>query len=102
MTNATFGPNDGALVSRVLIKPTGNTTAGSVRFYLHDGTNWRLCHEIDIAAATPAAASQTTLYTWTPTDSSADVSFVVKFGYKLGASTHNAETFHVAVIGGTY
>jgi len=90
---------DGTRIRRITIKATATTTAGMVRLFLHDGTNFRLWKEVVVAAITPSAAVETF------------EEIIELFGedalslptlYSLRASTHNAETFHVTAEGGNY
>lgn len=86
----TAGAN-GTRVDDVTVVATGTTTAGVVRLFLHDGTNTRLWKEILVAAITPSASVEV----WKARFS--DLALVLEFGWKLQASTHNAETFNVCV-----
>jgi len=90
---------DGTRIRRITIKATGTTTAGMVRLFIHDGTNFRLWKEVIVTAITPSAAIETF------------EEIIELFGedalslpttYSLRASTHNAETFHVTAEGGNY
>ena len=85
------GAASGTRVDDVSIAATGTTTAGVVRLYLHDGTNSRLWKEIMVPANTPSTTNATWSY------SLSDMALVLKSGWKLRASTNNAETFHVLV-----
>jgi hypothetical protein len=85
-----IGPNGGQVRS-VQIIATGTTTAGMIRLYIHDGTQY-IClgadGEIAVTALTPsgtvkAFAQKVTLNRDFPP------------GSKFAASTHNAETFHL-------
>lgn len=85
------GATNGTRVDDITVCATGTTTAGMIRFYLHDGTNSRLWREIPVISNTPSGTVSTWSYTLT------DLAFVLKSGWKLRASTNNAETFHVTV-----
>lgn len=82
----------GRKIVRVVIKAIVNTTAGMIRFYIHDGTNTRLIKEVAVNAITVGAAVPGFEYEYAPDDW-----FLVGTGYELRASTHNAETFNVHV-----
>ena len=88
------GGTSGSRVDDIRISATGTTTAGMIRFYLSldGGTTNRLLFEVPVTAVTPSATVQSfqTLLTnlgITLPDANA----------QLRASTHNAESFHVAV-----
>src|SRR4051794_30627293 len=82
----------GTKIEEVHIHATVTTTAGMVRLYLSNdgGTTWRLFDEVVVSAITVAAGTAgfdavKTYSNLVLRDASA----------KLGASTHNAETFNV-------
>jgi hypothetical protein len=85
-------PAAGARIDDVTITATGTTTAGVVRLFLHDGSNARLWKEILVQAVTPS----TSVAVWSA--DLTDLGLVLKdTNWSLRASTHNAETFNVAV-----
>lgn len=88
---------DGLRINEIVAKAEGTTTAGMIRIFLNDGSNWRLYDEIPVAAATPSA----TVETWRDFIQPR-VPFIVPSGFKLGCTTHNSETFNVFAIGGNY
>ena len=49
------GTTDGSRISYIRIMATSTTTAGMVRLFIHDGTNFRLWDEILVSALTPSA-----------------------------------------------
>ena len=81
----------GTRIDDIDIVAAGTTTAGVVRLFLHDGTNARLYKEILVSAITPSAT--------VAVFSSAlrNLGLVLKSGWSLRASTHNAETFNIEV-----
>lgn len=81
----------GSRVDDIVITATGNTTAGMIRLFLHDGTNARLWMEIPVSAVTVSA----TVAGWTT--SLLNQALILPNGWSLRASTHNAETFNVFV-----
>ncbi len=84
--------SSGTRVDQVDITATGTTTAGVVRLFIHDGSNARLWREVLVTATTPS----TTVAVWS--QSLTDLGLILKNGYSLRASTHNAETFNVAAV----
>lgn len=86
----TAGTN-GSRIDDLYITPAVTTTAGMVRLYIHDGTTARLWREAVIAANTPSASN--------PVISSplSNLGLILKSGYSLRASTHNAEAINICV-----
>lgn len=92
----------GSRIDQINVKAVGTTTAGMIRFYIHDGTNARLISEMSVLAITPSAslpswesqASETTWSNWAP--------IVIPTGYSLRASTEKTETFNVFAVGGDF
>lgn len=83
----------GTILERVIIQATGTTTAGMVRLFIHDGTNYSLIKEVPVEARVPSALLQ---------------AFAVEIdldgitlpdGHSLRATTHNAEAFVVTAFG---
>ena len=86
------GAATGTRVDDIEISATGTTTAGIVRLFLHDGTNTRLLREILVQAITPS----TTTAVWNTRIT--DLALILQnASWSLRASTHNAETFNLAV-----
>lgn len=79
----------GTRVDDIALVAAGVTTAGVVRLFIHNGTSWRLWREVLVTAITPSA----TVQVWS--SYLQNLGLVLKTGWKLGASTHNAETFNV-------
>lgn len=86
----TAGTN-GTRIDDITIIATGAVTAGVVRLFLNDGANTRLWKEILVTAITPSV----TVEAWKRVF--VDLALVIKTGWKLQASTHNAETFNIFV-----
>lgn len=95
--------------SRIKIVATGTTTAGMVRIYGHDGTAYRLMHELSVAAVTPSGTVKAAIAGAADGVLSADgyMTIEIPFGgtaagsiQKLGVSTANAEAFIAHIIGG--
>lgn len=90
----------GSKIERVRIQATGTTTAGVVRLFIHDGTNFRLLREVLVGAITPSVTVEA--FSANVDLSTPDQVIVLPIGYSLRASTNNAETFNVFVVGGDY
>lgn len=95
--------------SRIKIVATGTTTAGMVRIFGHDGTAYRLLHELSVAAVTPSGTVKAAIAGAADGVLSADgyLTLEAPFGgtiagniQKIGVSTHNAEAFACHHIGG--
>lgn len=84
--------SSGSRIDDITITATAATTAGVVRLFLNNGTTSYLWKEILVSAITPS----TTVATWTYTLQS--LALILKTGWKLQASTHNAEVFNVCVV----
>lgn len=92
-TLATAHATNGSWIDNIVIQAAGTTTAGVVRIYIYDGTNYFLFWEQMVTAITPSATvqafnakldfSQPGSKLWLPA------------GYSIRVSTHNAETFKV-------
>lgn len=90
-------PAAGTRVDTIEICAAGNTTAGMIRMFIHDGTSYALLREIPVAAITPSA----TVAAWYTKLS--NLAIILKSGWSLRFSTHNAETFNVvATFAGDY
>lgn len=85
----------GSIVEKVTICATGTTTAGVVRLFLHDGSNYRLLDEVLVSAITPSASVKVFQQVVT-------LNMYIPNGSSLRASTHNAETFNIIAQGGHY
>jgi hypothetical protein len=92
---STANPNGGRVL-KLYVSATGVTTAGMLRLFFHDGSNWALIREDDVTAiAAPGATTKSFKLTITLNED-------IPVGCKLGMSTHNAETFHVVPIVADY
>lgn len=83
----------GTKVTRVVIHGQTTTTAGMVRLFIHDGSNYTLLDEIPILAIT-VAATQKGHHTEV-----AYADMVLPTGYSLRASTEKGETLVVTAFG---
>lgn len=89
---------NGGRVEAVRVKATGTTTAGMIRIFKHSGGKWRLIGEVQVAAITVSASTKSFGDTWVPVGGY----LTLAKNERLGASTHNAETFNVFVEGGDF
>ena len=96
VTVATAGAN-GTRIDLIRICATVTTTAGVVRLFIYDGTNYRLYREILVTAITPSTTVEVYSFSFRP-----DEPLILPSGYSLRASTHNGETFNVHIHGGDY
>lgn len=96
-------PASGGRIDRAVIKATGNTTAGMVRLFVHDGTSARCITEILVPAVTASAtvASFETVVDFSTGPNSA-FGLVLPAGCSLRAATHMAEPFVVTAFGGAF
>lgn len=92
----TAGAN-GSRIEKCYIQAIGTTTAGQVRLYYHDGTNYYLIEEVAVTAATPSASVQAFAAQVTLLEG-----FLLPAGHTIRASTHNAESFNVVITGADY
>lgn len=87
----------GGRVEYVRVCAQGTTTAGMVRLFVYDGSTYFLWAEIPVTAAVPSGTVQCFTAEYVPTKP-----LVLPTGYSLRATTHNAESFTVAVHGGDF
>lgn len=87
----------GSRIDRLRAIAIGTTTAGMIRWYIHDGTNARLWYEQTVDAITPSATVAAWTEDYMPTDG-----LKLPVGYSLRASTEKAETFNVFAESGDF
>lgn len=87
-------PSAGTRVDDIQITAAGTTTAGVVRMFLSNGTSHHLMAEYIVAATTPS----TSVPVWST--KLTNLGIILKNGWSLRFSTHNAETFNVAMLRG--
>lgn len=92
--------SSGSKIERIRVQATVATTAGAVRIFIHDGSNYRLFKEIMVTAITPSTSVEA--FSDEIDCSSADQVLLLPTGYSVRASTHNAEAINVFVVGGDY
>lgn len=88
---------NGTRIDAVRIKAIETTTAGMIRFFIHNGTAAFLHSEVAVTAITPNATTKSFESTWRP-----DLPIVLPTGYSLRASTENGEDFHLTPWAGSY
>lgn len=93
--------SNGTRIDLITIKATVTTTAGMIRLFIHDGTNYRLWKEIAVSAITPSGTVAAFASILTP-DTDGDLPLILPANYSLRASTNNAETFNVIAQGGDF
>lgn len=81
------GAANGTKVNQVDITALVTTTAGMIRFFVYDGTNYRMIKEIPVTAITVSASVAGFTYTWRPTN------LILESGDTLKVSTEKTETF---------
>lgn len=90
----TAGAN-GAMVNRLNITARATTTAGMIRFFIHNGTTAFLWKEVAVAAVTPSA----TVAAFTGS-LVIDDPLNLPTGYSIRVSTEKAESFNIIIEGG--
>jgi len=86
---------NGSRLDEIDILGPGTATAGVVRLFLNDGTNTRLFKEVMVTATTPSTSVEVFRAVLAFAEG-----LVLPSGWKLKASTHNAEAFNVVARGG--
>lgn len=93
------GGTNGTRLTKIIVKATGTTTLGMIRFFVYDGVNTRIWFETKVTAITPSASVATFYYAMLLLGENA---LFLPSGYSLKVSTHNAEQFDVTAYGGSY
>ena len=88
------GASTGTRIAEIVIKARVTTTAGQVRVFLHDGTNFVFFDEIAVAAATVSASVQGTRVSTTYNNL-----VLPSASWSVRVSTHNAESIDVTALG---
>jgi hypothetical protein len=89
------GVTGGRMVNRIVVQALGTTTAGMVRLFTYDGTNYRAYREIPVTAITVGASTAAFRIEFAVYDLVLESSSIT-----LVASTHNAESFDVSAFCG--
>lgn len=92
-----IGTTNGTRISRITIQALGTTTAGMIRIFVKDGTNYFLWKEIQVLATTPSATVKAFNYTL---ELFGEMAIVLPYGYSLEVSTELAESFAITCKGG--
>lgn len=88
------GASTGTRISEIVCKARVTTTAGQVRAWLFDGTNYRFLDEYAIGAATVSATVQGTRVSTTYANL-----VLPNASWSIVVSTHNAESIDVIAFG---
>lgn len=88
------GASTGTRIAEIVIKAKVTTTAGQVRVFLHDGTNFWAFDEIAVAAATVSNTVQATRVSTTYNNL-----VLPNASWSIRVSTHNAESIDVTALG---
>lgn len=88
------GASTGTRIAELVVKAKVTTTAGMVRVFLHDGTNFWFFDEISVAAATVSASVQATRVSIRY-----DNLILPNASWSIRVSTHNAESIDVTALG---
>lgn len=88
------GAATGTRIAEIVIKARVTTTAGQVRVFLHDGTNFFAFDEISVAAATVSASVQSVRVSTTYANL-----VLPSASWSVRVSTHNAESIDVTALG---
>jgi hypothetical protein len=80
-----------ARIDDLSVVATGTTTAGMLRFFVHNGTSAFLILEVPVSAIAPSGTVQA-FATYQK-----NLAIVLKAGYSLRVTTHNAEQFSAVV-----
>lgn len=89
LVNVVTGAANGSRVEQIFVKATAATTAGTVRFFLFNGTDNNLIHEVPVEAVSPTAF----IPSWGASIRLPNL--LLSPTHILKASTHNAETFRI-------
>lgn len=95
----TAGVN-GSRIDKIVIKATGQTTAGMVRLFIYNGIDSSLFYEVDIEAKTPSGT--VTSAGDVLTEDNPVMPIILPNGYSLLASTERSESFVVTAFGGDF
>lgn len=88
------GTTNGTRVDRIVCTANVTTTAGMLRFYIHDGSNFRAWREVPVTAIT-ASASVAAFSATISTPVLGEPLVVLPSGYTIQVGTHNAEQFDI-------
>jgi hypothetical protein len=100
LADVVTGESSGTRVDRITITALATTPAGMVRLFVDNGTTVRALKEVPVSAVTVGANTAAFSAEVVRTDGLPVVNLLD--GYRLRASTHNAESFDVVAHGGSY
>lgn len=89
---------NGSEVYAVDVNAAGSVTAGTINFFIYDGTNYRHVGQILVTAVTVGAGGS--FSGSLPLRADGSPIFILNSGDTLYASTYNTENFDVNCIGG--
>jgi hypothetical protein len=89
----------GTRIDRIRVQAIVTTTAGMVRLFLYDGSNYYALEEVSIAAATVSATVQGVTGSVTFGDTRP---LTLPSGWDIRAGTHNAESITVTAYGADF
>lgn len=84
-------PTNGARIDEINVKATVTTTAGIVRFWLHDGTNYYFWKEMTVPAVVPSATVASFEATL------GGLGLILQSGWSIRCATEKAERFDVTL-----
>ena len=87
-------------IERIEITAEVTTTAGLVRLFLFNGTDYRLWREVAVPAIT--VSGTVAAFNFSIDLSSAGQAMVLESTHKLGFAPHNAEAFNAHAFGGEF
>lgn len=96
-TDVITGVAAGTIIEKIRIQSTVTVTAGVVRIFVYDGSNYRLLKEVMVTATTPSTSVEA--WSWTLLFQGADKIVLPSASWKIAATTHNTETFNVFAFG---
>jgi hypothetical protein len=96
-------PAGGARIDEIIIQAVAATSTGTVRLFVHDGTNARLWNETTVNAIASPGAGVSAFRAAVRNDVRPDLPLLLlPATWSIRAATHNTETFNIIVEGGTF
>ena len=94
--------SSGSRIDAINIKATGNTIAGMVRLFIHDGSTARLMTEVPVVAITASNTSPSFEIQLNTNTMTQTLPIILQTGYSLRASTQFANSFNIIAVGGDF
>ena len=94
------GDADGTRIDQIIVQALVTTTAGMVRFFVHDGSAYHLCYEQLVPATTASGSAVAFRAEILRNDGRGWM--ILPSGHKIGVATDKAEEFRVIALGGDY